>query len=181
MKHGDVVVKVERGVLWVGAEAYPLRNIARARTIRIVPNRAWAVRKFAVTVLLCGLLGGAARVVLRLADKQSSESSQDLLHNAGTAATVLALILVAFGMVRLLIRVSRSTFYALVIETAGTPRGVLVSRDQADVTHLVGVIMDAIHNPATVYQNTFHNYDLRSAQGVQIGDGNKQDNAFKAA
>ena len=182
MKSTDIEVKVQQGVLWVGAEAYPLRNIARARTVRLVPNRAWAMRRFVVTLVLCVLLGVAGAVALQLANRQSSEGRYHLLHNGGTAAVVVAVVLAAIGLVALLVRLSRPTFYALVIETAGTPRGVLVSRNLAELSDLVRTIMEAIHNPATPpYHNTFVTYDMRGAQGVQIGDGSRQDNAFKAA
>jgi hypothetical protein len=182
MKSEVIEVKVERGVLWVGTEAYPLQNIARARTVRLIPNRAWAVRRFVVTVVLCVLLGIAGAVALQQANRQSTENGYHLLHNGGTAAIVVAVALVAIGLATLLVRVSRQTFYALVIETAGTARGVLVSTDHAKLDTLVHTIMEAIHNPATpAYHNTFVHNDMRGAQGLQIGDGNRQDNAFKAA
>jgi hypothetical protein len=38
-------VAVSRQVLWVGSEAYPLQNIARAQTLRLVPNRRAAWRR----------------------------------------------------------------------------------------------------------------------------------------
>jgi uncharacterized protein DUF6232 len=182
MKSETIEVRVERGILWVGADAYPLHNIARARTVRLVPNRAWAVRRFVLIVVLCVLLGIAGAGALQQANRQSSESDYHGLHNGGTAAVVVALSLLAIGLITLLVRVSRRTFYALVIETAGTSRGVLVSTNQAELGGLVRTIMEAIHNPATPpYQNTFVSYDMRGAQGVQIGDGTRQDNAFKAA
>jgi hypothetical protein len=57
-----------------------------------------------------------------------------------------------------------------------------VSTNPAELNALVHTIMKAIHNPAIPsYHNTFVRYDMRGAQGVQIGDGNKQDNAFKVA
>jgi hypothetical protein len=45
MKSEVIEVKVEREVLWVGTDAYPLPNIARARTVRLTPNRAWPMRE----------------------------------------------------------------------------------------------------------------------------------------
>jgi hypothetical protein len=182
MKSEEIEVKVERGVLWVGTEAYPLRNIARARTVRLVPNRAWAIRRFVVAIVLCALLGIAGAAALRLANRQSTTSAYHLLHNGGTAAIVVAIVLAGIAIALLFVRMSRQTFYALVIETAGTPRGVLVSTKQAELNGLVHTIMEAIHNPAApTYHNHFLSYDMRGAQGVQIGDGNRQDNAFKAA
>ena len=135
-----------------------------------------------VSVVLCVLLGIAGAVGLRLANRQSSESGYHLLHNGGIAAVVLAVALVMVSLIMLLVRVSRRTFYALVIETAGTPRGVLVSTNQLELSGLVRTIIEAIYNPATPpYQHTFVTDDMRGARGVQIGDGNRQDNAFKAA
>jgi hypothetical protein len=72
----------------------------------------------------CVLLGIAGAVALRLANRQSSESGYNLLHNGGIAAVVVAVAVLTVGLIMLLVRLSRQTFYALVIETAGTPRGV---------------------------------------------------------
>lgn len=56
------VIKVEVGkrALWIGAEAYPLQNIARATTIKIKPQRAEAVGRFVKSLLVTGLLAVAA-------------------------------------------------------------------------------------------------------------------------
>jgi hypothetical protein len=46
LKRKMIAVSIQQGILWVGAEAYPLRNIARAATKELTPNRGAAVRRF---------------------------------------------------------------------------------------------------------------------------------------
>jgi hypothetical protein len=95
---------------------------------------------------------------------------------------VLGALLVSISTIRLIVKLSKQmTYFALVIETAGTPRRALVSADQNLVTNLVHMIMDAIDNPTASFHYRVENFvDLRGAQGVQVGDHNTQDNAFRA-
>jgi hypothetical protein len=182
MKSRVIEVRIEQGVLWVGPEAYPLHNIARARTARLIPDRAAAVRGFVIKVVWCVFLGIVRAGALDLARHRDPGRNYHALQEIGTAAFLIAAALFAIGFITLLVRVSRRTFYALVVETAGTPFGVLVSTDQAEVAGLVRTIMEAINNPASrPYHNTFVTYDMRGAQGVQIGDRGRQNNTFKTA
>jgi hypothetical protein len=180
-KREVIDVTVSRQVLWVGTEAYPLQNIARAQTLRLVPNRGAAVRRFVSAVVLEVLLGAAAAIGLKLAPRISSLQRYNIVHGVATGALVLAVALIVISIIMLITRLSRGTYYALAIETAGTPRSVLVSADQYVVTKLVHQIMDAIDNPAATFHTRVENYvDLRSAQGVQIGDYSAQGNTFNA-
>jgi hypothetical protein len=153
-------VAVRNQVLWIGGDAYPVRNIARARTVGLRPNRAAAVRRFLKAVVLWVLLAIGAAVA--------------------DAKGVLLVVLVIISTIRLIRVLSLKTFYALVIETAGTPHTALVSTDEGTLRELVGKIMDAMHDAAVTFHQAIQNFDLRGAQGVQVGDGNKQDNTFIA-
>ncbi|KUL42194.1 hypothetical protein ADL12_10085 [Streptomyces regalis] len=62
-KRKVISVRVSRRILWIGAEVYPLNNIARAQVIKIVPARAAAVGRFLSQVLLCAVIWVAARVL----------------------------------------------------------------------------------------------------------------------
>ncbi len=148
MSKSEVIdVRISRQVLWIGAEAYPLRNIARAQTIRLVPNRGAAVRRFLTVVVFLVLLGAAAAIAMKQSAQLSSVQSSNALHTAAVGALVLALALFAISTIRLITVLSARTYYALVIETAGTPRRALVSTDGNQVAELVRQIMKAIHDP----------------------------------
>jgi uncharacterized protein YmfQ (DUF2313 family) len=89
-------------------------------------------------------------------------------------AFALAAVLAAISIILLVMRLSKRTAYALVIETAGTPRTALVTYDQALVLRLVQRITDAINNPqqnwrehVTVINN--NNVYAPNAKGMQVG------------
>jgi hypothetical protein len=181
-KREVIDVAVSRQVLWVGTEAYPLQNIARAQTLRLVPNRRVAVQHFAAAVVLEAVLGIAAAVALGLAPRLSSAPGYDTAHGVAAGALLLAVVLLFVSTFRLIAKLSGGTFYALLIETVGTPRSVLVSTNQRVVTGLVHQIMDTFDNPAATFHTEVENYvDLRSAQGVRIGPYSTQgSNIFNA-
>jgi Family of unknown function (DUF6232) len=121
-KRQRIEVNISRQVLWVGGEAYPLQNIARAQTIKLVPKRGAALRRFLVAFVLEVVLGAAATVAIRLAPRLTSVRASNDLHSAATGVLVLVVVLVAISAIRLITRLSKRTYYALLIETAGTPR-----------------------------------------------------------
>jgi hypothetical protein len=147
-------VAVSRQVLWVGAEAYPLQNIARAQTLRLMPNRAAAWRRFFKALVLETVLGVAATVALRLAPRLNSLQAYNAVHTLTVGALVLVVVLVVISTVRLITVLSRGTYYALVIETAGTPHKTLVSTDGNLIRELVRQIMKAIDDPQTEYRQS---------------------------
>ena len=123
-KREVIDVQVSRRILWVGAEAYPLHNIARATTIRIDPNRKAAVGRFIKSILILTILAVAAVVVIDRVEWPGGDR-QDALR--GVALFVLApTVVFAAQLVSVL---SARTYYALAIETSGTPRAVLVGVD----------------------------------------------------
>lgn len=182
-------VSVSRQVLWVGTEAYPLQNIARAQIIKLVPDREAVWRRYQKTVVSWVFLGVAATVAIALAPRLTSLQSLNAVQAVhavhavqGVAAGVLVLgvVLVVISTIRLTSTLSKQrTFYALVIETAGSPRRALVSTDENLVIKLVHKIMDAVDNPDARFHYTVENFvDLRGAQGVQVGGHSTQDNTF---
>jgi hypothetical protein len=133
------------------------------------------------------ILGVAAAVALRLAPRLNSVQAYNAaqagnaVHAVAVGALALVVVLVVISTIRLMRVLSTGTYYALVIETAGTPRRVLVSAEENVVTNLVNKIMDAIDNPAITYHTRVENYvDMRNAQGVQLGNYNTQRNTFNA-
>lgn len=146
-------VRVSQRILWIGGEAYPLHNIARAQTVKLVPRRGSAVGEFVKAVLLWIALGVGGTVALRYAEVPGLD--QDTL-----AGYILigALVLIAFSTIKLLVALARPTLYALVIETAGTPRTAVISPDEPMLNQLVHQIMLAINNPQAEFQQRVVNY-----------------------
>jgi len=105
-KREVIDIRVSQRILWVGAEAYPLHNIARAQTIKLVPKRGQAFKALALWVFL-----GVAAVGVG-----------ELLGLASLAvAVVVVLVFIVVSTIRLVVALSTPTFYVLIIETAGTP------------------------------------------------------------
>ncbi|MEU7292746.1 DUF6232 family protein [Streptomyces exfoliatus] len=138
-----IKVEVSKRVLWIGAEAYPLQNIARATTIKIKPPRARAVGRFVKSLLVTGLLAAAALAAAQAGEVSSSDRE---LVTQGVAIT--AAVLVAAFLLQLIVVLLTRTYYALVIETSGNPRALLASVDRNEVHQLVRDIMRAIEDPA---------------------------------
>ncbi|MFG2979629.1 DUF6232 family protein [Streptomyces sp. NPDC048258] len=150
-----IQVRVSKRVLWIGGEAYPLQNIARATTWRIDPERGRAVGQFIKSMLTLGIL-----TVIAFAALQGVAGDQ--LMNGVTFA---ALALAAFFLYRLISVLTTRTYYALVIETSGTPRTLLASADQQEVQQLVLDIMEAIDDPHADFSRPINTYNIG-----QIGD-----------
>ncbi|MEV8021704.1 DUF6232 family protein [Streptomyces sp. NPDC086554] len=155
-KRTVIVVQVVRGILWVGGEAYPLHNIARATTIRIEPDRKAAVWRFLRYVLTLAILTVAAVVVSDRVEWPDGDygKEQDVMRGV----TIVVLVLAAAFTIQLLLVLAMRTYYALVIETSGTPRAVLVSADPREVGGLVYQITDAISNPQANFRTEITNY-----------------------
>jgi Family of unknown function (DUF6232) len=162
-KREMVNVGISRRVLRIGAAAYPVQNIARAQTVKLEPNRAKACRRFFAALVLWVTLGGAAAVA---ANKVTELSNSELTALRGVE--IAALVLVVVSTIRLIVKLSARTYYALVIETAGTPRTALVSAKQQEVSQLVDEIMAAVDDPA----KEFH-YHMENVQfgGTRIEAG----------
>jgi hypothetical protein len=144
-------------VLWVGAEAYPLQNIARAQSVRVVQKSPWTGKSLAAGGCL-GLI--ALWVIVGIAVA---------MHSVGPVLFILALAVA--GVVVMLTRRKKPPLYALVIETSGSPRRALVSTDGAKVSNLVQQIMDAIDNPDAEFQTVVQNVQYGD-NFVQVGDQN---------
>lgn len=152
MKREPITVGVSRRILWIGAAAYPLQNIARAQTFEIMPNRARATMHYLLQVVLWLTLGVGGQAALERSDLSSSDAG----NLAGLTYTVLAVLLI-ISTVRWLLTLFRRPLYAMVIETAGSPQTALVSTSEAEVSSLVRQTMDAIDDPGAHFNYTVHN------------------------
>lgn len=156
-KRGVTDVRVSRRVLWVGEAGYPMQNIARAQRVKLVPKRGAALRSYVKAVVLWMLLGVVGAIVL---------SSAGLLRSGANTLAALVIIavpvLIVVRTIRLIGVLLPRKLYALIIETAGTPRAALVSTHEDQVLQLVHLIMDAIDNP----QAEFH----MQVETLHVGD-----------
>ncbi|MFF8379027.1 DUF6232 family protein [Streptomyces sp. NPDC015661] len=160
-------VEVSKRVLWIGAEAYPLQNIARATTMKFKPQRARAVGRFLKSLLVTGLLAVAALAVAQ--SGEVSGSDQELITQG---VTVTATVLVAAFLVRLILALVAKTYYALVIETSGNPLTLLSSVDREEVHQLVREIMRAIEDPAfTGFTKQMVTYNIGSMRDFYNASG----------
>jgi hypothetical protein len=171
MSHKRTDVEISKQILRIGSAAYPVQNIARARTVKLAPNRGAALRRYLKAVVLWVLLGIGAAVA----------NAHSLPAVAG-GLTLLIVLLVIISTIKLIRVLYRKTYYALVIETAGPPDTVLVSPGENELHRIVDEIMDAINNPAATFHTSVenHNYDMRGARGFQVGGHNTQHNTFSA-
>jgi len=166
-RNGDIEVKVSQQILWVGGEAYPLRNIARARVVRLTVRRGAAFGRFLGFTLLWLVLGMGATVALRAAKSQGVH----LDRNLGDVVLVVTGVLIGLAVLRLLYLLVRPALFALVIETAGNPHTALITTDEAVVSQIVREIMAAINNPAARFKytvNNIHNGDKYGGDHVSV-------------
>jgi hypothetical protein len=173
MKTETIEIAVRERVLWVGAEAYPLHNIARVSTAELVYRKGRAVARFIGFLLLWVFLGIFALVALFVGGVLDTDEQTSAATRA--VATIVGIILLIL-FIRLLILLSRRKLWALVIETAGTSHRALVSRDRALLDGLVQRIVFAINNPtapAAQFHQTINNY----VSGSQYNAGGDQYNA----
>lgn len=153
----SVNVRISKRVLWVGSEAYPLQNIARAQAVKVTPKSPWTGKSRAVG----GCLGFIAFwIVVALGAA---------MHSVGAVLFVAAVIVVVIIVV--LAQRKKQPYYALIIETSGNPRRALVSTDRAKVNKLVQEIMDAIDDPKAEFQTVVQHVQYGD-NFMQVGDRN---------
>ena len=148
----EIVVGVEDRILWVGDAAYPLHNIARAQTLKLVPDRAAALRRWLGWTLVWAAIGVAAAVSADYAETQGYWSAPVVSVGSEVVEprvliAVAVLTLVGLHTIRLILVLARRTYYALVIETAGYPEALLVSPDRPLIEGTVRRIIAAINDP----------------------------------
>ncbi|MFJ2861909.1 DUF6232 family protein [Kitasatospora sp. NPDC087314] len=156
-------VRVSRRVLWVGGDAYPLHNIARARQFKLLPpKRSRVIIRFVRQVI--GLLVAAAVLGALLGNGASQTTTKNVL-----GLVVLALLL-AFGY-RLVKQLRMRTVYQLIIETSSSSNTAVVSYDAQQVGNLIQLIMEAIDNPQAEFAIQVENVHIGD-QINQYGDHN---------
>ncbi|GAA0390713.1 hypothetical protein GCM10009530_47430 [Microbispora corallina] len=144
-------IRISRRTVQIGHEVYPLANISRVQSLRLVWGGRLAtlypLRQIAVTLLLAAVVVAAAGLVPRLG-LDTGVDLDDLSRQVAAGAAVLAGVRIAYLLLvllhRLLVRRSR---YALMIETAGTQYAALSGTDENEIHRIKGEIVRAIEDP----------------------------------
>ncbi|MFC7815239.1 DUF6232 family protein [Streptomyces sp. NPDC057367] len=158
-------MRVSRRVLWLRDDAYPLQNIARAKTVEIPTRRTGETLKFlagGVGMTLFGI------ILIAILDALPSWGLVTFLGYAVRICGIIFYLLLAFALYEIL---TRKLLYALVIETSGNPATLVASEDRAVVDDLVVKIMDAIDDPGAEFQVSVENFHVGD-RIQQIGNGN---------
>jgi uncharacterized protein DUF6232 len=156
-------VKVSARVLWIGRDAYPLQNIARAQVKVVYPKRGRPVVDYLKAVFKWICLAVLAAIVLALIN----------VPNSGDYVIYGLLFLIAVSTIKLVRKIKKENrkraYYLLMIQTAGDPQTLLASTDQTIIDQLIETIMAAIDDATVTYHNWITNYgDIVS----QYGDNN---------
>ncbi|MEN8649135.1 DUF6232 family protein [Streptomyces sp. 21So2-11] len=122
-------VTINEGVLWVGGEAYPLRNISHVGQRRLTVDKGAAWKKFILQSIGWFILGGI------------------FASFAGTVGTIVFLAVEALLVWRLVSALQKPPVYGLVLNTSGTQREAIWSTQQEEIQQLIYEITKAIGNP----------------------------------
>ncbi|MFE3600719.1 DUF6232 family protein [Streptomyces sp. NPDC059096] len=153
-------VQVSRGILWVGAETYPLRNIARTSMKELVPDRRKAKMHFAKTLVRDLFL-----MLIAFGIMQASTLF-------GTLILLLALGLIARGVIALQRTLAAPTLHVLELTTSGTPQTALTSDDKKQMDQVFHQIMEAMDNPEVQFRYEMQTFNINGDSIYQVGDHN---------
>lgn len=147
-------VEIKNGVLWVGSEAYPLRNISRvgSRWLDPRPVKAAAIKKFVLRTLLCIVITGI------------------VAQGSATAGTLVFLAGMALLIWQLTQALKLQAVYGLVLNTSGVQQDAIWSMSEREIGELVVMITDAIGHPDTAQQIFNLNHVVSGDIIQQYGD-----------
>ncbi|MFI6921837.1 DUF6232 family protein [Nonomuraea spiralis] len=145
-------IRISKRTVRIGHEVYPLANISRVQTLRLVWSGKYAtlypLRQIAVLVLLVGAVVVAARMVLPRLDLDADLDIEEAARQFAMGVFILGGIRLAYLLFVLFYRLLvRRTRYALVIETAGTQYTALSGTDNHEIHRIKGEIVGAIEDP----------------------------------
>lgn len=145
-------IRISKRIVRIGHEVYPLANISRVQTLRVVWGGKLAtfypLREIIVLLLVVGAIMGAAVKLLPQLDLDAGFDIEEAARQLATVVAALAAVRIAYLLLvvvyRLLFRRPR---YTLVIETAGTQYAALSGTDREEIHRIKGEIVDAIEDP----------------------------------
>ncbi|TKK86838.1 hypothetical protein FDA94_20480 [Herbidospora galbida] len=133
-------IRISKRVVRIAHEVYPLANISRVRTLRVVYNGRFSTFYPLGQLVVVAALAAAASFVAEEVLPEAREYLPVALAVAGVWGGLLAIQF----LYRLIFRRNR---YSLMIETAGTQYTALWGTDLAEIRHIEGLIVDAIEDP----------------------------------
>ncbi|MEU0384526.1 DUF6232 family protein [Streptomyces chartreusis] len=177
----DIELRVSKRLLWVGAAAYPLRNIARVYTFTLRPKRKEAVfRFFARTGIILAvaiglsIIGGLISLANEAGDSGMSPYEGDPSSGGGSGLIIFVWVCsgaaLIYFFVDMLSVVTAPSHYVLAIETAGPSTAMVTSRTPEHLDQLVGYVAGALENPDTEFQVTVEQLTINSPTNYHFGD-----------
>jgi len=161
-KQRALEVHVTDKILWIGPDAYPVQNIARARVRDLVPLKQkspWGI--FLKSLVKWVVIAVVATIVVAVTHINEAWGGLIWLF------TLIFIVIAAVKLVIHLLRKKAITYYALTIETAGTAWDALVSDDRSIIEEIIGKIIEAINGLPVDFQRVVNNF-------INIGDNIKQ-------
>ncbi|MCX5398619.1 DUF6232 family protein [Streptomyces sp. NBC_00102] len=149
-------VTINEGVLWVGGEAYPLRNISHVGQRKLTVDKGAAIRKFIIRTIGWLIVGGIIAAV------------------ADTVGTIIFLAVEAFLIWKLVAVLQRPPVYGLVLNTSGIQHEAIWSTQQEEIFKLVQEITKAIGHPDVAQtvinlSHVVHGNTIKQYGGTSIG------------
>ncbi|MFE0803305.1 DUF6232 family protein [Streptomyces sp. NPDC058812] len=136
-------LRVSKRLLWVGAAAYPLRNITRVYTFTLTPRRKEATLLFLKRTALILSVAFGLTIVAGLTALADSSTAGGIL----TIVWLGAIAALVFCVVELFSVLTAPPHYVLAVETSGPSIAMVTSADPRHLDQLVAPIVQAIENP----------------------------------
>ncbi|WP_030946980.1 DUF6232 family protein [Streptomyces sp. NRRL S-646] len=143
-------IRIAKRIVTIGHETYPLANISRVQTLRVVWRGKLATLYPLREIAALLLLGGAITLVLQRAGLGSrlSDADAETVRRIGTAFVALLAVRTAYLLGVLLYRLLfRRKRYALLIETAGTQYTALSGTARNEIHRIQAELVAAIEDP----------------------------------
>ncbi|WP_066360994.1 DUF6232 family protein [Herbidospora mongoliensis] len=133
-------IRISKRIVRIGHEVYPLANISRVQTLRIVyKGRLATFHPLGEIIVWAALMAGASYAV-----QEVLPEAREYLPIAMAVAAIRLTWLLLVLLYRLVLR---RTKYALMIETAGTQFTALSGTDLDEIHRIEGLVVGAIEDP----------------------------------
>ncbi|KDN85276.1 hypothetical protein KCH_28570 [Kitasatospora cheerisanensis KCTC 2395] len=146
---GQVEVRVERQLLWIGQAAYPLHNIARVFPVVLYPRSAEAFARFGrrvgITLVSAFLVVGVGQLSIATTSSRSTRSdTSSAFTQFVVSVAVVALILYVVELLRVVLQKPQ---HVVAIETNGSSVALITAADAERRRALTEYIAAAVDNP----------------------------------
>ncbi|WP_214107757.1 DUF6232 family protein [Acrocarpospora catenulata] len=166
-------IRISKRVVQIGHQVYPLANISRVQSLRVV----WAgklatfypLQQIVMIVVLAGAVVGGLLAVAPNLDLGGGWDVEEVARQVAAVVAAVSGLRVCYLLLVLLYRMLlRRRQYALVLETAGTQFTALSGTDQHEIHRIKNEIVGAIEDPPE-YERTIEVHG-----DLVLGDQHKQ-------